>query len=231
MRIQEFNYFVDILSAILWEYNSAPHIQSLLESKQEWYDVNQTEFWEDWFTNVFNLQTADEFGLAVWSIILDLPLQIGFPHNDGFIFGFGSETDTPNGFVNFDNGNFSTTNEVFILTVPEQRLLLKLRYFQLVSNCSVPAANSFLQFAFQEYPNTVYIIDGLKMFIRVVFTFDVSSRLFFIIRLYDLIPRASGVDIEYITRLDYIFGFGPEDATPNNYVNFENGNFGEIITS
>ena len=76
--IQEFDYSVDLLKAILWQYNESPNLLSLVTQKQEWYTQNQSEFWSDWYTNVFNLQTANLFGLAVWSIILNVPLYVPY---------------------------------------------------------------------------------------------------------------------------------------------------------
>lgn len=227
MNIQLLDYSIDLLQAILWQYNDAANLQSILSQKQSWYEKNQTEFWQNWFNDVFNLDTANEFGLTVWSIILNLPLQIGLPPDpiDKPLFGFGSETMTPNTYVNFNNGNFATAGSSFQLTTEEKRLVLKLRYFQLISNSSIPQINQFLNTIFSAYPGQVYVIDGLKMFIRVVFTFDPGDRLIFILKKYDLIPRGAGVGIEYVVDVGSIFGFGSETATPNGYVNFNNGNF------
>ena len=80
--IERFDFSVNVLRSLLWQYNNAPNIQALLQDKQTFYNQAQEQFWQDWLTNVFNLETANEFGLAVWSIILDLPL-------------FGQTADSP----------------------------------------------------------------------------------------------------------------------------------------
>lgn len=76
MRIQAFDYSIDLLQAILWQYNDAAKLQSLLEQKQTWYDEQYSEFWEDWYRDVFDLRTANDFGLSVWAILLNIPLTI-----------------------------------------------------------------------------------------------------------------------------------------------------------
>ena len=38
--IQEFNFNVNLLRAIIWQYENAENLKSILEKKQEWYDVN-----------------------------------------------------------------------------------------------------------------------------------------------------------------------------------------------
>ena len=93
MNIQEFDYNVDILAVILWQYNEANNLLSLLNDKQGWYASYQTEFWQNWYSNIFNLAANNPnmslFGLAVWSIILDTPLFVPIvPVMDTNIWGF-----------------------------------------------------------------------------------------------------------------------------------------------
>lgn len=90
--IEEFDFSVNLLKALLWRHNDAANLQSLLESKNSWYEANQTDFWNDWVTNVFNLETANEFGLSVWAQILGIPLSLIVPPNAGPQFGFGVMT-------------------------------------------------------------------------------------------------------------------------------------------
>ena len=68
--IQEFDFSVDLLRALLWQYEDATGLQALLRQKSEWYTVNQTAFWSNWERDVFDLTTANDFGCAVWGIIL-----------------------------------------------------------------------------------------------------------------------------------------------------------------
>ncbi len=72
--IQKFNTSVDILASLLWQHNNASALQTLLTKKQEWYDDNLDDFWQNWERDVFDLRTANAFGLKVWSIILGIPL-------------------------------------------------------------------------------------------------------------------------------------------------------------
>lgn len=87
--IEDFDFSVDILSALIWRNNEAPSLQSLLQSKQDWYAENHTQFWTDWCINVFNLETANEFGLSVWAQILGVPLNLIVAPSGGPQFGFG----------------------------------------------------------------------------------------------------------------------------------------------
>ena len=108
--IQMFDLSVNLLQAILWQYNDAENLQALLVAKQAWYNSNQQAFWQGWIANVFNLDTADEFGLGVWSIILGLPnfINQSSPGPEIPVFGFDGS-----GGVNFDNGILAITERRF----------------------------------------------------------------------------------------------------------------------
>ena len=65
---------INLLTALDWQRSNADVIQNLITKKQEWYEANHCDFWNDWVTDVFNLDTANDFGLSVWAIILDEPI-------------------------------------------------------------------------------------------------------------------------------------------------------------
>lgn len=236
--IQQFNFDVPILPALLWQDNVAASTESLVVQKQLWYDQYHKQFWLDWLVGVFDLVSCGEFGLSVWSIILGLPLEVGLPAHNGKIFGFGPDVGPPatNNFVNFNHGNFANPGSAFSLTIPEQRLLLRLRYFKLCSRGAIPEMNRFLNIVFAHFvgdtftKGDIYVVDGLRMFIRVVFKWSISARIIYLLRYFDLIPRNSGVRIEYVVTAGKIFGFGPDSGPPNTngFVNFNNGNFARV---
>lgn len=211
MKIQEFNYHVDLLKVILWQYNDGEKLQKILEQKQDWYNKNQTEFWESWYKDVFNLDTANDFGLSVWAIILDMPLIVDLnpSEKDSPAFGFGEYNE------NFENGNFFTTSTTSVrLTTQQKRLVLKLRYYQLVSNGTVPEINRFLKSLFGD----AWVHDTYDMSYAIfVINTEISSELQFILENYDLLPRPAGVGTRIIYNREDLFGFGED------YQNFNNG--------
>ena len=219
MNIQEFDYSIDLLQALLWQYDSATNIQAILAAKNDWYLTNQTEFWSYWYNDVFNLETANAFGLTVWSIILNQPLSYGLsPDADKPIWGLGPFT---NNNVNYNNGNFSIgSNPLLVLTEAEQRLVLQLRYFQLVTRGAVTEVNAFLKYVFNftyGAPNSCYMLDNFNMFISYVFNFLVPVRVIRFLDHFDLLPRPAGVGVGYIILPVPLWGFG---LPTNNYVNF-----------
>lgn len=212
-QIQTFDFSVDLLRALLWQYNKAERLEGILRQKQAWYDANQSEFWDNWARNVFDLRTANDFGLAVWSIILDLPLTIaGTPDPAGKpIFGFGEYHE------NFTRGNFTSLTGS-PLSTSQKRILLQLRYFQLVTRGTVPEVNEFLRTTFADI-GTVYVLDDLDMTIRYIFP-PMPASLRNVIEQFDLLPRPAGVKVALqVLRPAGGFGFGVY------HKNFTRGNF------
>lgn len=223
-QIQEFDYSVNLTGNILWEYNNSTNLLSLINAKQIWYDENFTQFWTDWYTDVFNLQTANDFGLAVWSIILGLPLFINlFPENNKPIWGLADDNTGANGNKNFDNGNFAYEQNGIVLTTEQKRIVLKLRYFQLSTRADVLSVNAFLKFVFGD--DVIYVLDGLDMSMVYVWLFEMDPVLLQALTLYDLLPRPAAVGIRYIPGLKPVFGLADDDTGANGNKNFDNGTF------
>lgn len=203
--IQLLDFSVDLLRALLWEYNEAITLQELLQKKQGWYDLNQRDFWQSWYDNVFNLLTANEFGLAVWSIILGLPLFIATPPDpEKPTFGF----DLPQ-YGNFDNSNFTDSDgNIFNLPLEIKRIALRLRYYQLVSSGTVPETNRMLADVFKDY-GKVYLLDYHNMTQAYIFLFELSADLQYLFNHVDILPRPAAVASTYVDATKSYFGFGP----------------------
>lgn len=214
MNKQHFGFSVDLLKVILWQYNDAEKLQQLLSQKQHWYNDNQAGFWQDWIKDVFDLNTANDFGLAVWATILDVPILLELPvsNTDINAFGFGDN------YQNFGHSCFIRADIASIRLATEQkRIILKLRYFQLTSKGSVPEINQCIKTVF----GGGHVIDSYDMAYSIyVLNGEVDASFKFIIDHLDLLPRPAGVgtEIRYVPNTT-LFGFGW------NYQNFENSNF------
>jgi len=214
--IQQFGSSADLMRALLWQYNDAERLQKLLEQKQAWYDANHKQFWLDWYRDVFDLRTANEFGLAIWGIILGLNLYVETPPtiDDTLTFGFDDY------FVPFDQGSFGQdVGGTVSLSKEMQRIALRLRYYQLVSSGTVPETNRMLADVFKDL-GRVYLLDGLNMTQTYVFTFVPSADLRYLLDNFDILPRPAGVKSTYYVVGEQCFGFDEYS------LNFDNGSFG-----
>ncbi len=72
-NIFEYNPTVDLKKHVFWQYNNSANINSLVNQKQDWYTENQRFFWDDWIKNVLTLSTANDYGLAIWGNLLQVP--------------------------------------------------------------------------------------------------------------------------------------------------------------
>jgi len=210
--VQSFNFSVDLLRALLWQYEDAEGVQSILSAKADWYETNQTDFWTDWRRDVFDLTTANEFGCSVWAVILGVPLNYELPSTGGrLVWGFGIYNS------NFNNSNFGRdASGTQALTLEQKRLVLRLRYFQLVSDGTVPHTNFVLQTIFGQG----HVLDNLDMQLTYVFTGGLTSDVVAVLLEFDLLPRPSGVKLNLWVDPGSQFGFSPY------YANFNNGSFG-----
>ena len=177
--IQKFPNDADLMQSLLWKHNAASALTSLVQSKQEFFHRSQSSFWSDWYRDVFNLKTANAFGLQVWARILNVRLSVPVDPNadPAKAFGFGNANE------NFENGNFARTSSGSEqLTIDEQRIILRLRYYKLIGNCTIPDINRSLSDIFSSF-GSVYVIDPMDMSaISYVFSFNPGQRLLDLLR-------------------------------------------------
>lgn len=205
---------IDVTRSLLWRHNEATNLQALINNKQAAIDELNTKFWNDWVSDVFNLDTANMFGLSVWSIILDIPLTIEPREQeaDNSNFGFGSFRK------NFGNGNFTSATNAIIVNEEDARRILKLRYYQLITRGTIPECNKIVADVFGDL-GAVYALDGLDMTMTYIFNFQPSASIRFILDEYDILPRPAGVLVNKNFNPGLSWGFGEFRK------NFNNGNF------
>lgn len=207
---QTFDFSVDIMKSILWQYNDAEKLQAILQNKQNWLDANADQFWQDWYTNIFDLRTANEFGLSVWSIILGVSFTKA-SEIPTLIFGFDGS-----GGLNFGHGVFMPTQST-VLTKEQKRNILQLRYRQMTSNATI----NEIQDAINNIFPGAKILDGQNMTIVMTYPTIPNSDILYILKNYDVIPRPATVELETVFGYSTWFGFDGSGG-----LNFNNGNFG-----
>ena len=216
-RVQPFDQSVNVLPSILWQYENADKFVRLIQSQQAWIDENQNKFWQDWFRDVFDVDTANSFGLSVWARILGINLAVPTtPTVGNTSWGFGANRR------NFGRGNFGRDRDGQInLSLDQQRLVIKLRLAQIIVRPTAYYINEMLESILNTPGRSVYAYDTLDMeYVVYVFDFAPDSQLRFILENYDLLPRPSTVGAQWIVASRPAWGFGP------NRLNFNNGTFG-----
>jgi hypothetical protein len=211
-----YNCEINLLSALDWQRSSAEIAKKFIENEQAWLDINHVDFWNNWQKDVFSLSTANDFGLAVWSIILD--------EN---VFGYqgAAPEDYPNlGFSvddeNFFNGSFAAQSGVtYEFTTDQKRILLQLKAFKVLAiGGSIFQTNTAMANIFGT--NVILAFDDFAMgYVYQILESTISN---FIVEINkrDLLPRPIGIEVTEIRIVKVVtFGFSEFDE------NFNDGNF------
>lgn len=216
--IQQLTFHSDLLRAILWQYEGADNLKALARFKSDWFERTTVSFWQNWYRDVFNIDTASDFGLSVWSRILDVPLGIDIPPSEKEKIGIGFGKKKANFQANFRRNADYTLS----LTPEQKRLIIRMRYFNLTQSPTVTNINEFLKRFFWNEDSKVFVLDPLDMtYMYYVFNFNPDERLRVLLENFDLMPRPSGVGVKYRIVAKKAFGHGEHRK------NFLESNFGE----
>lgn len=210
MTVEQTDFAIEISRALIWQYDSAPKIRAMIEDKQKWVDENVVQFWENWYRDVYDMRTINDFGCQVWAIILGMnfTLQSEVPT---VWFGF-----TGSGGVSFNQAGFYPSGKL-ALTTEQKRYILQLRYRQLISGGTISDINNAVQVMLPG----AKVLDQLDMNIMITYPTIPTAPQQFILDNYDVIPRPAGVKIN--RRFGYSTWFG---FTGSGGQNFNNSNFG-----
>ncbi|WP_416775998.1 DUF2612 domain-containing protein [Xenorhabdus budapestensis] len=216
MKIQAFDFHSDLLRAILWQYENAPKLNTLAHRKAADFEHSNVAFWHHWYRDVFNIDTANDFGLAVWARILDVSLGIDVAPSDKTKTGIGFDKKR-----NF-KGNFRRNSDYILqLTTGQKRLIIRMRYFNLTQSPTVVNINTFLERFFWRDDSKVFVLDPLDMtYMYYVFNYNPDEHLRVLLENFDLMPRPSGVGVKYRVVTKKAFGFGKK------HTNYLSSNFG-----
>lgn len=156
--MEKFN--TSLLQTIKWEQNNAPNLQSMINSKNDWYLKYNDAFWDSWYKDVFNIDTCNSFGIYIWCEILGIPkgtvnLEV---REESFAFGVerknflysGTDPSIPAPDRETVGGNFFGSGQNVIYNIDEARIMLKLRYAALTSDGRISNINRMLKWIFNQ---------------------------------------------------------------------------------
>lgn len=208
---QQFDFIVDVTKTLIWQYNDAAKLQAIIEDKQAWLDRDFRDFWTNWYRDVFDLQTANDFGLQVWAEILGVHFTL--PEDvPTLIFGFDGS-----GLLNFNNSVFKPSG-ANVLTTEQKRLILRLRYRQLTSNATIDE----IQRAVGEIFAGATVLDKLDMTAGILVSPTVpDSFTEYVLDNFDVVPRPNSV--QFSRRFGWANWFTFDGSGGKN---FNNSTFG-----
>ena len=216
------DYHVNLLKSILWQYEDAPKLKTLVTGFNEVHNDINNDFWCSWYRDVFNIDTANNFGLEVWARILGVKSDIDKPaQDDKKAFGFGrkrSNYHKPTNFGSRDGGSVGFTLE-------QRRMLIRARAFQLVYPPTMDNINYFLKRYFWYGHAKAYIHDTQDMaHATYTFNYHPDGNLLTLIEQADLLPRPSTVKVKLVILSKKSWGVGKfrqNFASPSNFGDIE----------
>ncbi len=184
---------IDLKQCLLWQYQNSEKLKSLILSKEDWYQTHQAQFWQDWYDNVFNIETANDFGLSVWGEILD----------------FSRNVTAKDGSRHY-------------LTTEQYRLILKGQILRFGMGATAPEINNWLATVFSGKGNA-YCFDSYDMTaIPFVFRAQPSDEIKWLLGNIDFFPRPAGVGYNVRIVPNTVFGFNGSGLQPFNQGVFSN---------
>ena len=146
----------DVWTTVISQYANSPILTQLIVNLSKYVDM--TENFDNFYDDIWNIDTAQGIGLDIWGRILDVSrtLQVPVGSSFGFEEASGAGIDTFNSAA-FYNGAALTAN--FQLTDPAYRTLLFAKALSNITDSSIPAINQILLNLFPNRGNC-YVVEG-----------------------------------------------------------------------
>jgi hypothetical protein len=205
---------IDFEKTIISQFANSPTIVGLVTNMNSYID--QTANFQQFYDFVWNVNTAQGFGLDIWGRIVDVKrtLTINAPVLN---FGFqdGLKDTAPFGQSPFYNGTPATST--YTLSDDAYRTLILAKALANISATTSQALNQLLRNLF---PNRgrCYVNDMGGMAMRYTFEFYLQPYEAAIVTSSGVLPHGAGVNVSVLQiQLPFVLGFaemGTHDAAP-----------------
>lgn len=188
--ITAFNPWTTIIS----QYANSPILTSLILSFNAAMDL--TAEYDSFFDLMWNVDTAQGYGLDVWGRIVGVTRTVQIPATGTTFFGF-EEAGSWLGFNQPGGGFYSGAGGVttaFTLDDANFRQLILAKAAGNISDGSIPAVNAILLALFP-FRGDCYVQDNQNMSLNYVFNFPLSPVEVAIVSQTGVLPTAAGVSI------------------------------------
>jgi hypothetical protein len=185
--IAPFNPWVSIIS----QYANSPILDAMITSFNA--AIDQTEDFDNFYDFMWNIATAQGYGLDVWGRIVGVSRTVLVGSGTTTYFGFNEAGGPPAvgfGQAPFYGGGQLTTN--FTLLDSDFRTLIYAKAASNICGGGIPAINQILLTLF---PNrgACYVVDGLNMTMEYYFDFVLTAAETAIVNQVNLLPTPCGV--------------------------------------
>lgn len=199
----------NVLQTVISQFGNSPTLLQLINNMDGYIDPSADI--DNLFDAVWNISTAEGFGLDIWGRIVGVTRNITIS-GGGQYFGFSQGAGQPFGQAPFWAGTPATNT--YTLSDDAFRILILVKAIANISNCTARSYNQLLQNLFANR-GRCYVNDLGNMQMRYVFEFDLLPYEISIITNSGAFPRPAAVGAYAIT-LDAstTFGFAQAGGQP-----------------
>lgn len=188
--IPTFDPWVTLLS----QYANSPVITSIILAFNSAMDFTQTM--SNFYDMMWNIQTAQGYGLDVWGRIVGVSRTLTIPGTTQYI-GFGEAGTSWTGFGQgiWYSGSGLTQN--YVLGDADFRRMILAKAATNITDGSIPSTNAIMLALFPGR-GVCYVADGLNMSLTYTFHFALTPAEFAIVQTPGILPAAAGVVVNIL---------------------------------
>ncbi len=185
--ISPFDEWVTVIS----QYANSPILTDLIDAFNSALD--QTENMQNLYDFVWNIDTAQGYGLDVWGRIVGVGRTLSFPGSVDYL-GFNEA----GGWTGFNQGGFfsgggTTTN--YLLSDADFRTLILAKAAGNISDGSIPSVNEILLRLF----GSGYVVDNQDMSLTYTFPIGLTPVQLAIVQQSGVLPSPAGVVVNVVS--------------------------------
>jgi len=183
----------DPWATVLSQYANSPILTGIIMNFFSAVDL--TTPLDEFYANVWDLETAIGFGLDIWGRILGVPRTLELA--DGEYLGFAQQSPTVLnfGFGIFYSGQGGLTSN-YTMTDDEYRSALFAKAYANISDGSIKSINNILLTLFPGSGNS-YVRSNGDMSLTLAFEFTPTNIQAAILTQLDILPLPAGVAVSY----------------------------------
>lgn len=186
----------DVATTVISQYAASPTLVRLVEDYQAYIDPDAD--FDAFYDLVWNVETAEGWGLDVWGRIVDIGRIIQVPSGE-ITLGFteaNPNSAEPFGFGAFYGGTGATDSVA--LSDDAYRTLILAKALANITDGSIPALNLLLRTLFPGRGNC-YVTDGLDMTMTYTFDFALEPVELAIIQQSNVLAKPAGITATIVT--------------------------------
>jgi len=189
------------LTTLLRQYGNSPNLISIITLMGE--SVRWDDFEGDFFTDIFDITTANTHGLDIWGKILNLSRVMTYTANNAYL-GFNEanlSVETSTDPQPFDQYSFYDPDTNYSGTVSLQddayRKALMMKAMANITDCTPATLNASLMFMFSSSGDAWVEHDG-PMAMSYHFDFTPTTTELAIIQSSGILPSPAGCVVSYV---------------------------------